>query len=94
MASRAILGRRFVEHHGLGIYDSGELVALRAGHPLVRATERKRRPLLMVEQRRLPPRAVVALGTACDLARGKLLPVDVLVAVFALRGSCLEIHVN
>lgn len=36
----------------------------------------------------------MALGTACDIAAGELLSVYVLVAVFALRRSGLEVDVG
>lgn len=51
-------------------------------------------PLLMVELRRLPPAAVVALGAACDLRLCELPPVDVLVAVLAGSGRRFEVHVD
>lgn len=48
----------------------------------------------MIKKRRLPFHAVVALGAARDLPLGKLLAMDVFVAIFALRGRAFEIHVQ
>lgn len=48
----------------------------------------------MIKKRRLPFHAVVALRTMRDVSLGELLAVDVFVAIFALRGRALEIHVQ
>jgi len=48
----------------------------------------------MIEERRLPFRAVVTLSAASDVRFGKLLAVDVLVAILALSRSSLEIDVD
>lgn len=60
----------------------------------MRPAQRERSPLLVIEQRRLPLHAVVALGAAGDVRLRELLAVDVLVAVLALSRSSLEIDVN
>jgi len=94
VARRAILRGGFVEQHGLVGDYFGHLVTLRAAYVLVRTAQRERGPLVMVKERRLPLHAVVALRAARDIRLSELLAVDVLVAVFALAGRCLEVHVH
>lgn len=94
MAGRAIFGRRLVEQNLLVGDFFEQLVTLAALHILVSATQGERCALVMIEQRRLPLHGVVAVGTGGRFALGKLLSVDVLVAVFAQHGCCLEIHID
>lgn len=69
-------------------------MTLRAVNILVRASKWKIRVFLVVEQRRFPFHRSVALGTARDVALGKLLAMNILVAIFALRRSSFEIHIK
>ena len=94
MACRAVLRCGLVEEHGFGGNNSGQLVAPRAAHVLVRPAQRKFGPLLVVKQGRLPRHAGVALRAARDIPFGELLSVDVLVAVLALRRRGLEVHIH
>lgn len=94
MTRCAVLRSWLVEEHGLGRDYSRKLVALGAAHVLMRSTQRKLRPLLVIEQRRFPLHGCVALGTTRDVALGKLLSVNVLMAVFAQQRRSLEIHIH
>lgn len=94
MARRTILCCGLVEEDGLCADHLGELVALRTADILVRPAQRERSPLLVIEQRRLPFHAVVAVGAAGDVRLRELLPVNVLVAILALSRSSLEIDVD
>lgn len=58
------------------------------------ATKRKYSPFVMVKQRRLPLRGIVTPDAMGDVPLSKLLTVNVLVAVFALRWRSLEIHIE
>ena len=94
MAGSAVLRRGLVDEHRLGSDHFGQLVAFGAAHVLVRAAQGKRRSLFMVKEGRLPLHAGVALSAARDVIFSKLLSVDVLVAVLALAGRRLEVHVH
>jgi len=94
VASGAILRRRFVKQDRLRPHHSGRLVAVAAAHILMGAAQRERRPLLVIKQRRFPFHAVVALRATCHIVMRELLPVHVLMAIFALHRSCLEIHIE
>jgi len=48
----------------------------------------------VIKERRLPLHARVAFGASSDVVFGKLLSVNVLVAVFTLGWRCLEVHVH
>ena len=69
-------------------------MALGATNVLVGAAQRELGSLLVVEQRRLPLHAGVAFGASCGVTLGKLLAVNVLVAIFALSGRSLEVYVH
>jgi len=69
-------------------------VTLGATHILVRTAERECGPLFVIKERRLPLHAVVALGAACHIRFGELLPVNVLMAILALRRRGLEIRID
>jgi len=94
VARRAIFGRGLVEHNSLSANYLRQLMTLRAADVLMGAPQRKSRPLLMIEQRRLPLHAVVAFGAARHLHLGELFAMDVLMAVLALCRSGLEVHVH
>ena len=94
MAGGAVLGSGFIEEHSFGGNDFGQLVAFRAPHVLMSAAQRKLRPLLVIEKRRLPLHTVVTLRAARNIAFRELLPVDVLVAFLTLHRRGFEIHVD
>jgi hypothetical protein len=48
----------------------------------------------MIEQRRLPFHAVVALRATRDVSLRELLPVDILMTVFALLRGSFEINID
>ena len=60
----------------------------------MRTLQRELRALVVVKERGLPLRGIVALRTGCDSVLFKLMSVNVLVAVFALRRRCLEVHIH
>lgn len=95
MASRAFLGRRLVEEDRFALHQFGGLVTGLAAHILMRALQRKTRACFVVEQRWLPLGAVVAVGAGRDLRGiGELQTVNIFVALLALVGSSLEVHVH
>lgn len=69
-------------------------MALFATCSLVGALQRERRSLVMIEQRRLPLRAVVARYAIGYTVLGKLFSMDILVALLALGRRGLEINVG
>ena len=94
MAGRTVLGRRFIEKNLLGANLLEQLVTVAALYVLVSAAPGEGGPLFMIEQRRLPFHAVVAVGTRRRFSFGELLTVDVFVTILA-DGRCgLEIHVD
>lgn len=93
MAGRALLRGRLVEQDLLAVDDPCQRVALRAARFLVRPLERERGALIVIEQRRLPLRAVVARDATGNSVLRELLPMDIFVAVFALRRRCLEVDI-
>lgn len=94
MTRGAIFRRGLVEKHRLFRNYPGCFMATPAAHVLMRATQRERRPLLVIKQRRFPPCAVVTLGAASHVRFGELPAVDVLMAVLALRRRGLEIYIE
>lgn len=94
MTCGTVLGRRLVEENRLLGHHFHQFVTFGAAHVLVRSPKRKIGPLVMVERRRLPLDAVVAVGAARDIGFRELLAVDVLMAILALRGSSLEIRID
>ena len=94
MTGHALLGRGLVKQNGFCASRFRQLVAVDAADVLVGATQRESSSLVMVEQRWLPLHAVVAFGATRGLARSKLLSVDILMAIFALRRGRLEIYVD
>jgi len=94
MAGRAILWRGFVEENGFVGDDFVQFVTISTLDVLVRATQGERGPLFVIEQRGFPFRAVVAVGARSSFPFGKLLSVDVLMAVLALHWGGLEIHID
>ena len=94
VACRTFRRRGFVEQHGLTFDQPGQLVARRALHISVGTLQRERGSLVMVEQRGLPLGAIVTLRARRRGSFGKLLPVDIFVAVFAFGRRRLEISIN
>lgn len=94
MASRAVLRRGLIEEHSLGADRFRQLMAVATLHVLMRAAQWKSGPLLVIEKRRLPLHTVVAIGAGSGFSLGKLLSVDVFVAILAKHGSSFEIHVK
>lgn len=94
MAGDAILRRRFVEEHGFGIHSLGQLVTVATLHVLMCATKREHGSLLVVEERRLPLHAVVAVSTGRSVTFGELLSMNVFVALFAQQRCGLEIDMD
>ena len=94
MAGSAVLGCRFVKKYRLFRDHLGQFMALIATNFLVRSPQGKRRSGLMIKERRLPFGAVMTLRATRPIAFGKLLTVDVLMAVFALCRRRLKIDVD
>jgi len=94
MAGGALFGRRLIEQYRLGRDYPGQFVALRAAHILVRSPQREIRPRLMIEQRRLPLDAVMAVRARGNVRLRELLAVDIFMAILALDGRSREIHID
>lgn len=94
MTGSAIFGRRLIEEHRLASDNLGDLMTVATPYSLMCAAQRKRRAGLMIKKRRLPLHAVVAVGATRDIAFSKLFFVDIFVAVFALCGRSLEVHIQ
>lgn len=90
---RAILGRWLVKEDGFPGHAPDKFVALIAVHLLMRPTQGKLRPRVMIEQGGLPFHRVVAFSTPRDFALRKLFSMDVFMALFASGGRGLEVHV-
>ena len=65
-----------------------------AAHVLVSAPQREGRPFLVIKERGLPLCAVVALSAVRYVSHGKLLPVDVFMAVFADSRCRFEVDID
>ena len=94
MADRAFLRSWFVEQNRLAFDLAHQLVAISAFHIRVHALQRKGGAPVVIEERRFPFGAVVALGTGRYIAFRKLLAVRVFVALLALFGRGLEVRVH
>lgn len=95
MARRAFFRGRLIEQHRFAAHRLQVLVASLAAHILMSSLQRKRRPALVVEERRLPFQAVVAFGARRDLAAiGELRAMDVLMAFLAFARRCLEVGLH
>lgn len=94
VAGGAVLWRRLIEENGLGIDDLFKLVAVCATYILMRTSQGKCCSLLVIKQRRLPFHAVMTLGAPCDVGLCKLLPMNLFVTVFALRGRRPEVYIH
>ena len=91
MARLALLGRWLVEKHLL-VFDHANLfVACLTADVLVLTLQGKRSPLVVIEQRRLPLRAVVTFDTRGHAILDELLAVNFRVAILTLGGSGSEI---
>ena len=69
-------------------------MALCTAHVLVRPSQGKRSPQLVIERRRFPLAGVVAIDTVRNLPLRKLLAMNVAVAVFALCWRCLKVNIR
>jgi len=94
VASLTSLRCRLVEENGFGIDTARQLVALAAAYILVGSAQGELGTLVVIKQRRLPLHAVVTVSASCDTCVCELLPVNILVAVFALRRRSREIDVD
>lgn len=97
MAVGAGCRSRRIEEDLLSIHSTEKLVTSRTSHVAVLAFQGEFGPLVVVEQGRLPLGRVVAVRALGDLVcvkLGELASVDVFVALFALLGGLLEVHVN
>lgn len=94
MTGGAFLGRRFVEEDGLAGNRSRQLVAALAAYVTVLTLQREGSPLIVVEKRGLPFRAVVAIAAAGDLVLCKLLAMDIFMTLFTLSWRCFEVYVG
>ena len=94
MAGFTLLRRGRVEEHRLAGDKFRQLMAISAADILMGAAQREIRPPVVVEERGLPLHRIVAVGAVGDFSLGKLLAVDIFVAIFALRGRGLEISVD
>lgn len=92
VAINAARRRGFVKENALVFYEPDVRVARGTAHIFVCALERKR-CFLVIEQRRSPFRAVVALGATGDVSLGELSAVDVGVAFFAKFWRGREIRI-
>ncbi len=83
MAGYAVLRGRLIKQNAFRTNFIKQLVTFPALYVLVRSPQRKGSPFFVIKQRWLPLHAVVAVGAGSCLAFGELLPVRILVAVFA-----------
>ena len=95
MARRAILGCGLVKQYRLAFYCPGLFMASCASHVAMHSLEREACSSVMIEQRRLPLSAVMAVGAKCGaIGLDELGAVNIGVATLASRGRHLEIHIN
>jgi len=94
MTRGALLRRRLVEEHRPAVDLAHQLVAVRALHVGVYALQRERSAAVVIEERRLPPVAVVAICTCGPIILRELLAVRIVVALLALFRRGLEVDVN
>lgn len=94
MAGCAVLRRGLVEQDGFAFDLAHQLVAIGAFHVRVHALQREGGAPVVIEERGFPFGAVVALGTGCDFPICELLAMRIFVALLALFGCSLEVHVN
>ena len=94
VAGGAILRSRFVEQHGFAFDLPHEFVAIGAFHIRVYALKRKSCASIVIEQRRFPLGAVVAVGTGRYVCLCELLAVRIFVALLAVfrRGLKVDVH--
>src|SRR5271167_1438638 len=69
-------------------------MTFRAPDVLMSPAQRELRPLIVIEERRLPFHAVVTFNTSRDSRLAELFSVDILVAVFAQGRRRFEIHID
>lgn len=95
VAVSAVFGRGFVEQHLLAFHIAEEPMAAGTADILVRARQRKRRALVVIEKRRLPLGGVVTVGAGgIAPGLGELTAMNVEMAVLALRRGLGEVHVD
>src|SRR5438445_614085 len=95
MASGAFLGAWLVKQDRLVHYHPLLFVAGFATNPLMGAFQRERGSPFMIEQGRLPPGRVVAIGAECNpVGLGELRTVNVLMALFAFAECRLKLRID
>lgn len=94
MTGLALPGSWLVEDYGLPFYFPLQVVAVATWNIPMSAGKGKRRTFIVIEQRRLPSRRVMAAGAVGGVfARRELAGVRILVTRKALFGSGVEVHV-
>ena len=86
-----LLGCRLVKEDLLIPDDSNLFMASSTADVLVQTLQGKRSPLVVIEKRGLPLRTVVTIDASSHAVLGKLLAVNVLVAVLTLDGRSREV---
>jgi hypothetical protein len=94
MAGGALGRSRLVEENVLGIYQADFFVTSFATHVAVHTLQSKPGELVMIEKRRLPRVAVVAIDASGDASFCELFAVRIFMALFALLRSCLKVDVK
>jgi len=95
VARRAILGCGLVKQYRLAFYCPGLFMASCASHVAMHSLEREACSSVMIEQRRLPLSAVMAVGAECGaIGLDELGAVNIGVATLASRGRHLEIDID
>ena len=94
MAGGTVFRSRLVEKYILALDLAGQRVAALAAHIVMHPQQRELSALVMIKQRRLPLRAVVALRAIRHSVFRELLAVNIFMAFLTPRGCGLEIHVD
>lgn len=92
VAIRALLRSGLVEKDLPALHGSHAFMAVPARHVLVGASQRKRSPLLMIEQGRLPFGAIVTLYARSDAVLRELLSMYIFMTLFAFCRRRGEIY--
>ena len=94
MASRALMWSRLVKQDGIVIHLASQLVTVPAWNIHVAPFQGEIRAGLMVKQRRLPARRVMAtFAPGIQSVSGELMPVGILVTTVTFLGSRVVDHV-
>ncbi len=94
MASRALFRSWLVEENVLAVDKLGQLMALCATHVLVCSAQRELSTQFVIEQRRLPLLAGVALGTKRNRSLRELFSMSIFMAVLAPCRRQFEIDID